>query len=114
MKCDKQCFYRTPYGYCSLTKCQVNLGTPCAEPRHVKIDIKKYCIPKEEYNIPLVNEGIQEGRKLVYCKDCKYSTDTDDAYRLRVCRKMCGLSGFTDYDFCSKGVKKDDRSSDES
>ena len=35
------------------------------------MDTKNYCIPKEEYNIPTVNEGIQEGRKLVFCKDCK-------------------------------------------
>lgn len=35
MRCDKQCSYRTPYGYCSVTKCQTNLGTTYAEPlRH--------------------------------------------------------------------------------
>lgn len=50
----------------------------------------------------------KEQKEKIHCKDCKYSTDTDDAYRLRVCRRMCGLSGFTDYDFCSKGVRRDE------
>ena len=66
------------------------------------MDIKKYCIPKEEYNIPTVNEGIQEGRKLVFCKDCKYwEVDNDVGFCVRT----------EDYDwnaddFCSRGVKR--------
>lgn len=47
----------------------------------------------------------KEQKEMIHCKDCKYSTEPD-AYGLRVCRRMCGLSGFTDYDFCSKGEKR--------
>ena len=75
------------------------------------MDIKKYCIPKEEYNIPLVNEGIQEGRKLVFCKDCKYwqTSKIKGGRDYHTC--MCvrfgkeGIIAFAD-DFCSRGVKK--------
>ena len=41
-------------------------------------DIKKYAVKE---HIPTVNEGIQEGRELVFCKDCKYWKDSDGVYR---------------------------------
>lgn len=72
------------------------------------MDIKKYGIPKEEYNIPTVNEGIQEGRKLIYCKDCKH-WNNDGGWQdfnnnaVKICYGMHA------YDFCSRGVKKDEQ-----
>ena len=67
-----------------------------------KMDIKKYCIPKEEYNIPLVNEGIQEGRKLVFCKDCKYWVKRKDY------KDLCTYWAVNteEMDFCSRGEKE--------
>ena len=59
MECDKQCSYRTPYGYCSLTKCQVNLGTPCAEPLHFKK--KKPCEEMKLIEDKLMGEDFNEG-----------------------------------------------------
>lgn len=118
MKCDKQCSYRTPYGYCSATKCQTNLGTTYAEPRHLEMDIKKYCIPKEEYNIPLVNEGIQEGRKLVFCKDCKYWTECSflvpsTNFCGRLMKEYHHIAEGVEFemnanDFCSRGERRDE------
>jgi hypothetical protein len=68
-------------------------------------DTKNYFIPKEEYNIPLVNEGIQEGRKLVYCKDCKYWVEnktTRGSYRNCIFSKTMMRAD----DFCSRGEHK--------
>ena len=46
MECNRQCSYRTPYGYCSVTQCYMNLGTTYAEPRHFKKE--KKMIEKKE------------------------------------------------------------------
>lgn len=84
-----------------------------------KMDIKKICILsngtlKEEYNIPTVNERIQEGRKLVFCKDCKYwkmnitvipTSETDKAM---YCTRYMWMTHTDANDFCSRGEKKDD------
>ena len=72
------------------------------------MDTKNYYIPKEEYNIPTVNEGIQEGRKLVFCKDCKYwcpnqKFQNDSVY---YCSKL-GID-MKAIDFCSRGEQKDE------
>ena len=77
-------------------------------------DIKKYCIPKEEHNIPTVNEGIQEGRKLIFCKDCKYCdrhhlVDGLFCYRLyeNYNREYPQMIIEVDADdFCSRGERK--------
>lgn len=67
MKCDKQCSYRTPYGYCSVTQCQTNLGTTYAEPRHFKKDMS------EEYVWRINDNGTDAKiQKIIRCKDCKY------------------------------------------
>ena len=72
----------------------INEKTVQGEP----MDTKNCYIPKEEYNIPLVNEGIQEGQKLVRCKDCKYR---DNDY----CKEH---HDHIDRDeFCSRGEKRD-------
>ena len=70
------------------------------------MDTKNYFIPKEEYNIPLVNEGIQEGRKLVFCKDCKYwQQESKDRF---YCERTIFWTTMDADDFCSRGEKKDD------
>ena len=85
--------------------------------------IEKICLLsngtlKEEYNIPLVNEGIQEGRKLVFCKDCKYSS-TNGLYGCYLehfelekdhIGRLLPNNGARMYsdDFCSRGEKKDE------
>lgn len=73
-------------------------------------DNGEYCevISDKEVRQPCLETPLCEDYKeIVRCKDCKYSTEPD-AYGLRVCRRMCGLSGFTDYDFCSKGERRDE------
>lgn len=74
------------------------------------MDIKKYGIPKEEYNIPTVNEGIQEGRKPVRCKECKYWHDWSnmswyDEEEGYYC-EYSGRAYWTADDFCSRGEKR--------
>lgn len=132
MECNKQCSYRTPYGYCSLTKCQTNLGTTYAEPSHFREedmegkiftveDAPMYVRPtrarpcvyittkwiedhKEQYsNIYL------DGKPIIHCKDCKYgSIDAyDDSNVMPIWCEYCD-----DYrnetDFCSRGEKNGD------
>lgn len=70
------------------------------------MDIKKYYIPKEEYNIPTFNEGIQEGRKLVFCKDCKYWEEESSGRTY--CERTFFWIGMDADDFCSRGEKKDE------
>ncbi len=71
-------------------------------------DIKKYAV---KGHIPTVNEGIQEGRKLVRCKDCKYWQTSkikgSKDYHTCMCVRLGkeGIIAFAD-DFCSRGVKK--------
>ena len=76
------------------------------------MDTKNYFIPKEEYNIPLVNEGIQEGRKLVFCKDCKYMKvhGWNPKKEVSTCHFHCEFwnHAVDDCDFCSRGEKKDE------
>lgn len=77
------------------------------------MDTKNYFIPKKEYNIPTVNEGIQEGRKLVFCKDCKYWNKHHlvDIYVCSIHNKEGQypylLFEMTADDFCSRGERKD-------
>lgn len=72
------------------------------------MDTKNYFIPKEEYNIPLVNEGIQEGRKLVFCKDCKYNGRDEDVEWSPedIACEYWAIDGLDADDFCSRGVKR--------
>ena len=59
----------------------------------------------DEFRDAVTSLTVYKEKEMIHCKDCKYSTEPD-AYGLRVCRRMCGLSGFTDHDFCSKGELK--------
>ena len=83
MKCDKQCSYRTPYGYCSVTQCQRNLGTTYAEPRHLKGRKKMIVSTTDRPNIYIKSKWLDEkkdqyanvfidDKPLIRCKDCKY------------------------------------------
>lgn len=83
------------------------------------MEIKKICllsngILKEEYNIPTVNEGIQEGRILVFCKDCKYWDKGLIKDRDSNVRMYCYRGTWSEYfahemdadDFCSRGERR--------
>lgn len=100
MKCDKQCSYRTPYGYCSVTKCQTNLGTTYAEPRHLKKDVS------EEYIWRINDDGTDAKiQKIVRCKDCKYSREAMPMVKGQYeCGYVLGVR--TANDFCSRGEKR--------
>ena len=135
MECNKQCSYRTPYGYCSLTKCQTNLGTTYAEPSHFREedmegktftveDASMYVKPtngrpdvyittkwiedhKEQYSNLYIDE-----KPLVRCKDCKYWNKSvyweNEKHEKQSCRceKNNNIMTTAD-DFCSRGERKD-------